>query len=81
MGIANELLTAIEQMKEGKEEGFAVVYSQTYNYVYSKAKYLMKSEEDALDLTQETYVQAYKGISGIDNPENIYAWLGGIVYR
>ncbi|MDD6193025.1 MAG: sigma-70 family RNA polymerase sigma factor [Lachnospiraceae bacterium] len=81
MGIANELLTAIEQMKEGKEEGFAVVYSQTYNYVYSKAKYLMKSEEDALDLTQETYIQAYKGISGIDNPENIYAWLGGIVYR
>ena len=81
MGIANELLTAIEQMKEGKEERFAVVYSQTYNYVYSKAKYLMKSEEDALDLTQETYVQAYKGISGIDNPENIYAWLGGIVYR
>ena len=32
MGIANELLTAIEQMKEGKEEGFSVVYSQTYNY-------------------------------------------------
>lgn len=81
MGITSELQRAICQLKEGKEEGFSVVYSNTYDYVYSKAKYLMKSEEDALDLTQETYVQAYKGISDLKDPENIYAWLGGIVYR
>ena len=35
----------------------------------------------ALDLTQETYIQAYKGIESIEDVNNVYAWLGGIVYR
>ncbi len=69
------------QMKEGKEEGFNLLYSQTYNYVYARALYIMKNEQDALDLTQETYIQAYKGLSSLENPDSIYAWLGSITYR
>lgn len=81
MAIDKELLESIELMKAGKEEGFNTFYMYTYNYVYSRAKLIMKNEEDALDLTQETFLHAYKGIASLQNVENVYAWLGGIAYR
>ncbi len=81
MTIDNELLKGINLMKSGDEAGFNMVYSKTYNFVYAKARFIMKNEQDALDLTQETYVQAYKGIASLHDATNIYAWLGAIVYN
>lgn len=81
MAVEKELLKGIELLKEGKEEGFNILYSHTYNYVYGRAKVIMKNEDDALDLTQETFIQAYKGIQQLEDVNNIYAWLGSITYR
>lgn len=81
MTIEKELLQAMNLLSHGKEEGFNTFYSCTYNYVYSRAKLIMKNEEDALDLTQETFIQAYKGINSLEDANNVYAWLGSIVYR
>ena len=81
MAVTKELKDAVERMQAKDETAFAAFYEQTYSYVYSKAKYVMHDEEDALDLTQETYIQAYKGIDSIEDVNNVYAWLGGIVYR
>ena len=81
MAVTKELKDAVEGMQAKDETAFATFYEQTYSYVYAKAKYVMHDEEDALDLTQETYIQAYKGIESIEDVNNVYAWLGGIVYR
>ena len=81
MAVTKELKDAVERMQAKDETAFATFYEQTYSYVYAKAKYVMRDEEDALDLTQETYIQAYKGIGSIEDVNNVYAWLGGIVYR
>lgn len=81
MAAEKELLQGIALMKEGKEEGFNILYSHTYNYVYSRARSVMKTESDAQDLTQETFIQAYKGIAALEDANNVYAWLGGIVFR
>ncbi len=81
MAVEKELAKGIELMRQGKEEGFNILYSHTYNYVFGRAKLIMKDEQDALDLTQETFIYAYRGIHSLENVNNIYAWLGGIVYR
>ena len=75
------LLEAIEQLKVGKEEGFNKVYSETYNHVYFRAKSYMKDEEDTLDLVQIVYVEAYRNIVSLQEPEALYGWLDGITYR
>ena len=62
-------------MQQGNEQGFNYVYSQTYNYVYARAKYIMQDDDDAIDLLQETYIQAYKNIGSLEDPNNVYAWL------
>lgn len=81
MAVTKELKDAIHKMQTGDDTGFAIFYEQTYPYVYAKAKYIMHNEEDALDLTQETFIQAYRGISSISDVNNVYAWIGGILYR
>lgn len=81
MAITKDLQDGLHMIAQGKEEGFNILYSCTYNYVYNKAKFIMKNEEDALDLTQETYIQAYRSIGSLEDADNLYAWLGGIVYR
>lgn len=81
MAVTNELKEAVKKMQAGDDTGFAVFYEQTYPYVYAKAKYIMREEQDSLDLTQETFIQAYRGIGSISDINNLYAWLGGIVYR
>ena len=81
MEISKDLLKAIKQAQEGREEGFNKVYSSTYNFVYFRSKTIMKTDDEAWDLLQEVYIVAYKSISKLEKPDNLYAWLGGIVYN
>ncbi len=81
MAITNELYNAVKLMQQGNEQGFNYVYSQTYNFVYARAKYIMQDDEDAIDLLQETYIQAFKNIGSLEDPNNIYAWLGAVTYN
>ena len=81
MAITNELYNAVKLMQQGNEQGFNYVYSQTYNYVYARAKYIMQDDDDAIDLLQETYIQAYKNIGSLEDPNNVYAWLGAVTYN
>ncbi|MBR1893022.1 MAG: sigma-70 family RNA polymerase sigma factor, partial [Lachnospiraceae bacterium] len=81
MAADNDLIVAVGRMKKGEEEGFNLVYQKTYNYVYFRSRQIMKDDEDALDLVQIVYIEAYKSIDTLDKPENIFAWLGAITYR
>lgn len=77
----DSLKKAIEQMKNGEEKGFNEVYSATYNRVYFRAKQIMKKEEDAQDLTQIVFVEAYRSIHTLQASEALYSWLDGITYN
>ena len=72
---------AIEQKKRGEEKGFNTVYSATYNRVYFRAKQIMKKEEDAQDLTQIVFTEAYKNIHTLQAVEALYGWLDAITYH
>lgn len=77
----DSLKKAIEQMKNGEEKGFNEVYSATYNRVYFRARQIMKKEEDAQDLTQIVFTEAYKSIHTLQASEALYSWLDGITYN
>lgn len=85
MAISNELMQGLNLLASNdaakKEQGFNILYRCTYDEVYKKALYIMKNESDALDLTQDVFVNAYKGIGSLQNAEYIHAWLGGIVHN
>ena len=81
MAISEQLLDGINTLQIGNSRGFDVIYNETYSYVYARARMIMKDEQDANDLVQDTYIQAYQNINSLQDPQNIFAWLGGIAYR
>lgn len=76
-----KLIKAIKEMADGKESGFNIVYSETYNHVFFRVKQHMNSDEDAQDLTQIVFVEAFKNIGSLQAPEALYSWLDRITYN
>ena len=76
----NGMKLAVDQMKQREEAGLNYIYSQTYNFVYLRAKSILKSEEEVKQLMQTVYVELYQSSSEI-YLENLYEWLGKHVYR
>ncbi len=76
-----DLSEAIEEMKKGKEEGFNKLYRATYQKVYFRARQCTKTAEDAEDVTQITFIEAYKNINKLKAPEAALSWLITICYN
>lgn len=53
------------------------IYSKTYNFVYLRAKTILKKEEDIQQLMKEVYLQA---VAEDIAEDNLYEWLGRQVY-
>lgn len=55
------------------------IYSKSYNFVYLRAKSILKKEEDILQLMKEVYLHAVAHADEI-NEDNLYEWLGKQTY-
>lgn len=75
MNVESEILKLLEQIKNGDEKAFAEFYSQTYKYVYSRAKCMFSNEEEVQDLVQEVYLALYRNAAAIQSSESIFGWL------
>ena len=75
MAISEQLLDGINTLQIGNSRGFDVIYNETSSYVYARARMIMKDEQDANDLVQDTYIQAYQNINSLQDPQNIFAKL------
>ncbi len=53
------------------EEIFRVYHARIYNYVYR----VVGNADDAQDLTQDSFVKAYRALQRGTQPENLSAWL------
>ena len=74
------LRTAIEQMKQKQESGLNYIYAKTYNYVYLRAKNILKRENDVQQLMKEVYLKMVESADEIQ-VENLYEWVGKTAYR
>lgn len=72
--------TAIEQMKQKQESGLNYIYAKTYNYVYLRAKNILKRENDVQQLMKEVYLKMIESADEV-KVENLYEWVGKTVYR
>ena len=71
----------VEQAQQGNQEAFEAIYRQTYRLVYFHAKAVTKSEEEALDLVQDTFLAAYRGLKRLQDVRNFRKWITRIVFN
>src|SRR5215207_11399247 len=69
----------IQRAQKGDSDAFAVLVSEHQRYVYNLALRVLKNEEEALDLAQETFVRAWTALPNFRGQSQFRTWLYRIV--
>ena len=64
--------------KKGDQQAFEALVERYKNAVYAVIAPKVKNFHQAEDLTQDTFVQAYKSLPSMKEPEKVGFWLCGI---
>ncbi|MEN6327019.1 MAG: sigma-70 family RNA polymerase sigma factor [Syntrophomonas sp.] len=65
----------IEKARAGSLDAFGEMVSQYQDRVYSHCRFLSGNPDDAQDLAQDVFVQAFKGIKSFRNDADFGTWL------
>ena len=71
--------TLIQKAQKGDHDAFAALVDEHQRYVYNLALRVMKDENEALDLTQETFVRAWTALPNFKGQSQLRTWLYRIV--
>lgn len=77
--VNNELQEVVSKAMLGNEKAIEKIYSITYAQGFSVAFQMMKNEQDALDVMQESYISAFRNLKKLEQPEKIKSWFNRIV--
>src|SRR5512134_2999828 len=69
----------IQRAQKGDHEAFAALVTEHQRYVYNLALRVLKNEEEALDLAQETFVRAWTALPNFRGQSQFRTWLYRIV--
>lgn len=76
-----KLLLIVEKAKQGDNDSFNTLFTETYNDVYYFALKTVKDETLAADVTQDTFVTIFQNIDSLNDPVAYPAWSRQITYR
>ena len=65
----------VEAARLGNKQQFARVYDMVAPDLYRVALYTLGNAHDAEDVVSETFIEAYKGISGLRDPTSFKYWI------
>ncbi len=66
---------------EGNEAAWREIYTATRERLFALVSYHVGNRDEALDVLQDTYASAVKGIGGYRGDGSLEAWLAGIALR
>lgn len=69
----------IKLSQKGNDDSFEELMKIYKDYIYKMAFLYVKNEHDALDVCQETILNAYLGISKLNNTEYFKTWITKIL--
>ena len=77
--MADSEQTLIQKAQKGDPDAFAVLVNEHQRYVYNLALRVVKDENEALDLAQETFVRAWTALPNFKGQSQFRTWLYRII--
>jgi RNA polymerase sigma-70 factor (ECF subfamily) len=74
MGVSDEA-TWVARARAGDQAAFAELYGRYERRIYVFTYRMLGNPDDAFDLTQETFLKAYRAIGRTDEALNVNAWI------
>lgn len=65
----------IQRAQKGDQDAFAALVNEHQGYVYNLALRVLKDENEALDLAQETFVRAWTALPNFRGQSQFRTWL------
>ena len=75
------LAELVAKIKDGDMAAFRLLYEKTQRQIYYFALKIMRNKEEAEDVLQETYINAYRHIGKCKNDRAVVKWLTTIAYN
>lgn len=72
---ADEERQLIERARRGEVEAFMQLVREYEHRIFQLAYHLTRNREDAADLVQETFLQAFRGIKAFRGNSSFHTWL------
>lgn len=61
--------------QKGGQEGFTRLYQAVAPSLYRTALYTLGNSHDAEDVVSETFIEAYRGLGGLRDPQAFVPWI------
>ncbi len=65
----------VQRARKGDQEAFAALVTEHQHYIYNLALRMLKNEQEALDLAQETFVRAWTALHNFRGQSQFRTWL------
>jgi len=75
VGQHDEELSLVRQAREGERAAFDVLFQRHKPFIYNVCYRMLGSAEDAVDATQSSFIQAYRGLKGFRGDASFRSWL------
>lgn len=81
MTTSDELRNYVQRFREGDRAAFEGIYRMSYAYLHTCIMYVVKDEDAAQDMLQETYMEISRNIDQLKELENFLSWAAVIANR
>src|SRR5438270_7692895 len=69
----------VAAVRAGDREAFRLLVERYHRPVLASARHLLSEREQAEDAAQETFIEAFRALGNLKEPEKFRAWLFGIL--
>jgi RNA polymerase sigma-70 factor (ECF subfamily) len=69
----------VRECRRGNKDAFRVLVERYQRKILSVAAGMLQNQDDALEVTQEAFVKAYRNLDGFKGESSFYTWLYRIV--
>ena len=76
--MARQMTALVAAAKNGDQDAFSALYEAANQDVYRSARAVLRSEELALDVQQDTFIYAFTHLGQLEDPAKFRAWVRGI---
>jgi len=79
--MTENLQEVIKKYVQGEKHLFSVIYESSYAYLHTCVIHIVKDENIALDMLQETYLEISNKMSQLEHEEKFLSWAATIANR
>ncbi|MBO4373866.1 MAG: sigma-70 family RNA polymerase sigma factor [Lachnospiraceae bacterium] len=76
-----DLVTKVKLLQSQDSAAFNGIYEESYRYLHTCVIHIVKNEDAAQDMLQETYAEIFKNIGQLKQPEDFLSWAATIANR